>query len=65
MYGNLNVDQGVMGLHLSNNNLSGRVPKDLWSMPELFAVNLQGYKIKDGGLEGFTSRAPVNVINLS
>ena len=65
MYGNLNDDQGVMGLDLSKNNLYGRVPKAMCSMSQLFTVNLQGNKIKERGFEGFPSGDPVNVINLS
>ena len=58
-------DQGVVGLDLSENHLSGQVPKALWSMPHLFTVKFQGNNIKDGGFDGFPSEAPVNVINLS
>ena len=58
-------DEGVVGLDLSDNNLSGRVPKALWSMLHLSTVNFQGNKIKDGGFDGFPSGAPVSVINLS
>mmetsp|Transcript_4404 Transcript_4404/g.9313 ORF Transcript_4404/g.9313 Transcript_4404/m.9313 type:complete len:489 (-) Transcript_4404:323-1789(-) len=61
-------EETIIGLDLAENNLKGKVPEHLWSMPSLASVNLEGNLIHDAGFEGFESsesKAPINKVFLT
>lgn len=58
-------NQGVLSLDLSENRLSGVLPVQLWSMPSLRELNLQGNAGLSISLEGLPAVSPLERLLLS